>query len=325
MTVAQAQLKPASRMLLANVKKGRIASPLKILLYGPEGIGKSTFGAAAPGAVFLGAEEGTHQLDIARLPRPETFEDVLELVRALTFEAHDYQSLVTDTLDWLEPMIWRYLCKKDGVEYIEQYGEGYGKGYTAAVDEWRRLISALESLQSAKGMHVVLLAHSQIKTFKNPEGEDYDRYQLKMNEKAAGLLKEWCDAVLFAKYETYAKADKRKRVRGVDTGARVIFTERRAAFDAKNRYSLPEQLPLSWPDFAAAVEAGKVAEPATLKEEIQRKAKELGGELEKVILDTLAKAGNDAANLALINNRCNARLAEKAAAQPTATEAEKAN
>lgn len=315
---------PPSRMTLKDVVRGKIHKPIRALLYGPEGIGKSTFGAGAPAAIFLGAEEGTAQLDVVRFPRPESFAEVMDALRTLSTEKHEYKTLVVDTLDWLEPLIWSFICQRDGEKDIESYG--YGKGYTAALDQWRVFIRALERVWSEKGMNVVLLAHAWIKSFKNPTGEDYDRYELKLNAKASGLAKEWCDAVLFAQYETYAKEDKKtKRVRGVDTGARLIFTERRAAWDAKNRYSLPEQLPLAWSDFAAAVDTGKVAEPTDLKAEIQRKAAELGGDLEKVILETLAKAGSDATNLALINNRCNARLAEKAAAQTTATEAEKAS
>lgn len=317
---AQLPIQP-SRMTLKDVVKGKIQKPIRCLLYGPEGIGKSTFGAGAPNAIFLGAEEGTSQLDVERFPRPESFAEVMDALRALTTEQHEYKTLVVDTLDWLEPLIWDFICKRDGEQNIESYG--YGKGYTAALDQWRIFIAGLERVWG-KGMHVVLLAHAWIKSFKNPTGDDFDRYELKLNNKASGLAKEWCDAVLFAQYETYAKKDERtKRIRGVDTGARLIFTERRAAWDAKNRYSLPEQLPLGWSDFFAAVQAGQTADPASLRAEIERKAKELGGDLEKLILETLGKAGSDPSSLAIINNRCNARLAERAAAQPAESSAKK--
>jgi hypothetical protein len=316
------------RMTLAAVVKGKLEHPLKVTLYGVEGIGKSTFGAGAPAPIFLGAEEGTQHLDVARFPKPESIGDVFDAVRVLTDDSHTYQTLVVDTLDWLEPIIWRHLIAKSGsATTIEEVGGGYGKGYTAALDEWRRFLAAIERLQAAKRMHVVLIAHSQVKTFKNPEGDDFDRYQMKINDKAAGLVKEWSDAVLFAKHDTVALKDsKTKRVRGVDTGARLIFTERTAAYDAKNRYSLPGQLPLSWADFFAAVKAGQVADPAVLREEIQRKAKELGGDIEVKTTEWL-KPGRDSGAMAQMNNRLNALLAEKLAATETAADvaAEKVN
>jgi hypothetical protein len=319
--------KPASRMTLGAVVKGKQPHPLKVTIHGPGGIGKSTFGASAPAPIFIGAEDGTGNLDVARFPKPETFAEVFEAVRTLAEDQHDYQTLVIDSLDWLEPMIWRDICRRADATSIEEVGGGYGKGYTAAVDEWRRLLAAIERLQTTKRMHVVLIGHTQVKNFKNPEGPDYDRYILKLNEKAAGLIKEWSDALLFAKYERVAHTDKKtKRVRGVDTGARLIFTEERAAYDAKNRYSLPESLPLSWNDFFASVQAARVAEPSALREEILRKAAELGPEIEAVVKETVVKAGDNAQQLALINNRVNARLAEKAASETAADDAaEKVN
>lgn len=315
---------PPSRMTLAAVKRGKLEVPYRVFLYGVEGIGKTTFGASAPSPIFLGAEDGTAQFDVPRFPRPESFADVLEAISVLGRDAHEYQTLVVDTVDWIEPMIWREVIASDkDAKTIEEVGGGYGKGYTAALDYWRRLVAYLERLQTAKRMHVILLAHSHIKTFKNPEGDDFDRYQPKLNDKAAGLLKEWAEEVLFAKHETLAHKDTKKRVRGVSTGARLLYTERSAAYDAKNRHSLPPELPLSWEDFEAAMKCGAVAPVEDLKAEILRKAKEAGID-DKTISDTLAKAKDRPEELAKINNRLNARLAEKAAAQPTAPSAEKA-
>jgi hypothetical protein len=298
-------------MRLDKVVKGKIVQPVRVTIYGPEGVGKSTFGAGAPKAIYLGPEDGTANLDVTRFPAAESLADVHAAIRVLATEAHDYGSLVVDSLDWVEPMIWDHICQRDGMANVEAYG--YGKGYQVALDEWRKLLSAIEQLRKVKPMHVVLVAHSVIKPFKNPAGDDFDRYELKLNAKASGLIKEWSDAVLFANWETFAKKDdKTKRVKGVSTGARLLYTERKAAYDAKNRYSLPEELPLSWGDFEAAVNAGAVAPVADLKAEIIRKAAELGGDIEAKILATVEKAGDNAESLALINNKCNARLAERA-------------
>src|SRR5512141_4050 len=134
---------PASRMTLKALVKGRVEQKLRVVAYGPEGVGKSTFGAGAPGAIFLGAEEGTAQLDVTRFPRPENWPEVFDALRVLTTEAHGYETLVVDTLDWLEPLIWAYCCQRDGMSNIEDYG--YGKGYQVAVDEWRRFLAALDN------------------------------------------------------------------------------------------------------------------------------------------------------------------------------------
>lgn len=303
-------------MRLDAVVKGKIDQPMRLTMMGPEGVGKSTFGANAPKPIFVGAEDGTAQLDVARFPSPTSLQDVRDAVHVLTNEKHDYETVVFDSLGWIEPLIWAHVCTAAGVATIEEVGGGYGKGYTAAVDHWRTFLASLERLRKAKPMHVIFLAHTHAKTFKNPTGEDYDRYVMNINEKAAGPIYQWCDAVLFANWETFIKEDKKsKRVKGVGVGARIVYTERAAAWDAKNRYNLPEELPLSWVDFEAAVRAGAVAPVVDLKAEIIRKAAELGGETEKKILETLEKAGDDARSLALINNKCNVRISEKGVQQ----------
>ena len=295
------------RMSLRSVVGGRQAQPVRVLLYGVEGIGKSTFAAAAPMPIFIGAEDGTAHLDVQRFQNPEKWQDVLDAVRALTVEKHEYQTLVIDTLDWAEPLLWRKVCADGKVESIEDLG--YGRGYTAALDGWRVLLAGIEELRRVKRMHVVFLAHSWIKPFKDPEGPGYDRYEMKIHAKAGGLMKEWCDCVLFANYETFAQTDaKTKRVRGVDTGARLFYTQRRAAYDAKNRYDLPESLPLSWEDFFAAVQARQPGDPVVLGAAISAKLPQLGKADAEKAQAALVRAGQDAAKLAQLNDWVNAKI-----------------
>lgn len=302
----------ANRMTLASIKSGRITGPYRLLVHGVDGVGKSTFGAAAPSPVFLGTEDGTDHLDVARFPVPQAWEDVLDAIGTLADAPGQYKTLVVDTLDWAEPLIWKYLCVKHKVDSIEEVGGGYGKGYTAAIDEWRVFLAALERLQRERQMNVVLLAHSFIKQFKNPEGDDFDRYILKMNDKAASVVREWCKGVYFANFQTFAVKDKAKRIRGISTGSRLLYTQRTGAYDAKDRYGLPESLSLSWEEFEAAAKAGAPGDPADLKEEITRKAKDLGGDLEKATLESLSRVGADAAKLSHLNSWVNAKVAEKA-------------
>ena len=313
MATANAVPKPApapNRMTLSSITKGRLHKPIRLLLYGVEGVGKSTFGGAAPRPIFLAAEDGTGHLDVERFPAPSSADEAFAAVATLATTDHEFKTFVVDTVDWLEPLLWAGICKRDGMADIEAYG--YGKGYVAALDEWRRFLAAVERLRAAKGMNVIFLAHSWIKPFKNPAGEDYDRWEMKLHPKAGGLLKEWSDVVLFANHEELAVKDKRtKRVRGVSTGARLIYTTRTAAYDAKNRYDLPESMPLDWDTFDAAVGAHRPADPAALAAECARKAKQLGGDIEAKAADAIAKAGGDAVTLAKINSRLNALLNER--------------
>lgn len=276
------------RVGLASATRGKLDTPQRVLAYGPGGVGKSTFASGAPSPLFIGAEDGTAQLDVARV-EPQTWEDIFALVAELASSKHDYRTVVLDTADWAEPLCWSYVCGQAGKKDIEAFG--YGKGYVAALDEWRRLLSWLDRLRAKRGMGVVLLAHSKIHSFKNPEGEDFDRYTLKLHDRAAGLLIEWSDAVLFCQYETFTH-DKNGRTKGIDSGARIMHTVRRAAFDAKNRYGLPEQLPLSWDEFAAGVTAHAPKPPATLKAEIAALLPKLGDATKKAEA-ALARAGDD--------------------------------
>lgn len=327
MTAAQ-PIKPStappvipSRMTLANVQKGKRQRPHRVIQYGPEGIGKSSFAAGAPKPIFIPVEDGTDHLDVERFPKPDSWKDLRAAVRELGTAKHDYQTLVIDTLDAAEALLWKHMIERDvfvpsskGKEKlrdIEDYG--YGKGYGKALEDWRGLLKDIELLQLQRGMHFVGIAHSQVKTFKNPAGGDFDRYELKVNNKAAGLFKEWSDTVLFANYETFAKKDEAnpRRVRGLDTGARLLFTERRAAYDAKHRGHLPDQIPLSWADFAN--ECAKEIDPKAFAEAITRRAAELGDEFVAKVADTLKIAGNNVQSLININNRVNARIAEASA------------
>lgn len=261
---AAAKPVPAPRMTLASVTKGVTARPHRVVLYGVEGVGKTTFAATAPAPIFIGTEEGSGALELARFPRPERWSDMLDAVRVLTEEPHSYRTLALDSLDWAEPLLWAHVCERDsklgpdGKPSIEAYG--FGKGYVAALDEARVLLAALETLQTRRGMHVVLIAHAHLKMLKNPLGEDFERYTLKVHEKLGGAVREWAETVLFANFETFTKADANERHKGFSTGRRLAYTTKSAGFEAKNRYALPEELDLSWSAFDTAVERNRGAE-----------------------------------------------------------------
>jgi len=309
------------RMTLEAITQASGQAPLRVLLLGPEGIGKTTFGAAAPTPVFLGPEGGTSFLAVKprSFPEPRSWADVLDAVRELIDRPSPFQTLVLDTLDWLEPLCWKHVCEKNRKANIEAFG--FGKGYVAALDEWRHLVGGLEKLRRARGMHVVMLAHTQIKTFKNPEGEDYDRFNLKLNEKAGGLLKEWSDAVLFANYKTHVTRDEdAPRAKGYAGGARFIYTERRAAFDAKNRFGLPFEMPLEWDAFFAAYEAhGSGAAAKAVRTELDEAIARVRDEAVRARLVAAADAaGDDTSRLRVGLNKVSALLAAQADADAQA-------
>lgn len=323
MTAAVQQQAPLSRMTLGAITRGKIKRPRRIVVFGPDGVGKTTFAANAPKPIFIGAEQGTDAFDVPRFPPIQVWPEVLEAVRALTEGTHEYETMVLDTLDWAEPLIWRDVCRLANVTTIEEVGGGYGKGYSAALDYWRVFIRALERLQQEKGMHVVLLGHSMIKKFANPTAEDFDRYIMQLNEKAAGLLRQWANGVYFANYETFAVTDKAKRVRGVASGARLLYTQRTAAYDAKDRYGLPTQLPLSWAEFEKAARLGQPMTAGEFTDAIKHQAQRLDATTAAEAMGALGRIGGDVQKLAELHNWVIAKIA--VAAQNAANAAPQTN
>jgi len=292
-------------MTLAALQSGKLQRPLRVLAYGTEGVGKSTFAADAPAPVFLCSEDGTAHLDVVRFPEPQTWQDVFDALDALHGE-HDRQTLVIDTLDWLEPLCWAHVCQANRWKSIED--PGWGKGYTPATAEWRRLLARLDELRDKRGMHLVLLAHSQVRSFANPEGENFDRYELMLHKQASGVMRQWADDVLFMSFEEFAVKGESRKAKGVSEGARIVRTERRAAFDAKNRHGLPFQLPLSWEDYHAAVHAGSPADAAGLEQKIREAV--AGTDIEEKALAAVAKADGDALKLSRILDHARAMKGE---------------
>lgn len=230
---------------LSMVVKGKKAKPPRIVLYGVEGIGKSTFAAEAPETIFISTEDGQDNIDASKFPICKSFADVINQLEFLLNEKHEFKTVALDSLDWLEPLIWQKVSSDHKVNSIEDIG--YAKGYTYALDYWRMVLELLSNVRSHRNMAIILLAHDRIRRFDSPESEPYDRYELKLHDKAAPLLYEWADAILFANYRTaVAKTDvgfQKEVKRGIGGGERFIYTEERPAFKAKNRYNLPASIP----------------------------------------------------------------------------------
>jgi len=230
-------------------------APPRILIHGVAGAGKSTFASRSDKAVFVLTEDGLGVLKVNHFPLARTFDDVMGALAALYSEPHDHKTVVVDSVDWLEPLVWARACKDNNWGSIEE--PGYGKGYVAALDLWRQYLDGLNALRDERAMTVIQIAHTDIKRFDSPEHEPYDRYVIKLHTRAAALLQEHSDVVLFANYRiSTVKSDvgfNKKVTRALGSGERVLYTAERPAFLAKNRYGLPDVLPLDWQAFAAAM------------------------------------------------------------------------
>jgi len=247
--------------MLKKIQRGRASKPPRILLYGVEGIGKSTFGSQAPKPIFVQTEDGLDEIDCDRFPLAATFDDVVAALSELQSEKHDYQTVVIDSLDWLERLIWDELCRQYNVASIEKVDGGYAKGYTHALTYWRRILELAGHLRSDRGMVVICIAHSKVEKFEDPESSAYDRYSPRLHKHAAALVCEWSDAVVFAtrKYRTQTEDAGFGRKRaiaaaiGAGGGERILRCVGGPSCIAKNRYGIAEELPLSWAAFVGAL------------------------------------------------------------------------
>ena len=237
---------------LASIQKSTGIKAPRVLIYGSHGLGKTTFGAGAPSPIFILTEDGLGSIKSEHFPLATAFQHVLDAISSLYSEDHKFQTVVLDSLDWLDNLIWLDINAKH-----DQKDLAYGKGAMIAAEYWRNVLEGLNALRDNKNMAVILIAHSEIKRFDSPEVEPYDRYQPKLQARSSALVQEWCDAVLFANFKTIVKKDDvgfNKTVsRGITTGERLIYTTEKPAYLAKNRFGLPESIPLEWSAFAEAI------------------------------------------------------------------------
>ena len=237
---------------LKSIKKNTAIAAPRIMVYGVEGIGKSTFAAASPNPIYILTEDGLGLLKVDHFPIATSFKDVMDAIGVLYSDKHDFKTVVIDSLDWLEAIIQR-----ETEQNYEAKDLAYGKGAVIAAERWREILDGLNALRNDKGMIVILIAHTAIKRFDSPEVEPYDRYQPKLQERSNAVCREWVDALMFANYKTIVKKDdvgfNQTNNRGISTGERMLFTSERPAYMAKNRYNLPDSIPLSWDAFAEAI------------------------------------------------------------------------
>jgi hypothetical protein len=179
----------------------------------------------------------------------------MEALDSLCSEEHEYGTVVIDSADWLEKLIFKQVAANHKVGSIEEIG--FGKGFGFAVDLWHLILEKLDELRNVKNTGVILLAHTQVKRFDDPLTDSYDRYMLDMHKGGASLLSEWCDLLMFCNYRvSTVKSDigfNQKKTRAVGVGERVLHTQERPGWVAKSRWPLPDTMPLDYEAFSTAL------------------------------------------------------------------------
>jgi hypothetical protein len=249
-----------TEMTLANVTSGRVLRPLRINIYGTDGVGKTTFGANAPSPIFISTEDGSHHVDVARFPVPTTWHELLQAVGVLITEPHEFKTLCIDSMDWAEALCDKHLVERYNADHnntpvIAVTDIPFGRWKALKMKEFTHLLDGLSVLVRDCDMHIVLISHANIVRFEDPEREAYERYSIALQLPALRQkVSEWADFNLFANFDTVVRPTGEgfnKRGIGTSHGKRLLFSRRRAAFDAKARFNIPERMELSWDIFWA--------------------------------------------------------------------------
>lgn len=240
-------------MPLTQIRKGPQQLPRRTLIYGVHGIGKSTFGMMAPKPIFIPTEDGIRDLNVHSFPLAETYDDLMTNCHTLLIEDHDYKTVVVDSLDWSEKLKHAEVCRVQQKKNIEDIG--FGKGYAMANQYWEAFLGIMDDLNRKRGMNIIFIAHSKIERFNSPEVDPYDRFTPDLHKQVCNMIQEWCDEVLFANYKTFTKAVdvgfNKEVTRGIGSGERVLYTSERPSHQAKNRLSLPPEIPLDYEVYAS--------------------------------------------------------------------------
>lgn len=263
---------PAKSLSLSDITSKGSGLPGRYIVYGPEGCGKTSFGAQFPNPLFVQTkgESGLDALidsgrlhDTAHLPECQSWKELLSILNDIANGDHSYQTLVIDTLNGAEPLCHDVVRARDFQGDSGKF-EAFKAGYNVAIGVWRELLNAIDTVRTQKKMAAILLCHTKVETFKNPEGEDYDRYVGAMHKGIWDLTKGWADAILFMNFDVHVKeAERGKRAKAVGGQTRTMYCEKRAAWDAKNRHGLPEEIDMgnsaeeAFANFKAEMAAGR--------------------------------------------------------------------
>lgn len=241
-----------------NITRGRIEAAVRATIYGDEGIGKTTLATQFPAPLVLDTEDGTHHLDVARVSVHD-WKTLTLAVTELAVNPQGFKTVVIDSADWAEKLLTEWLLKTSGKKSIEDFG--FGKGYVMLAEHWTRFLASCDVLVG-QGIHVVFVAHAMVKRTSPPDQTDgYDRFELKLTKQVSPLLREWCDLLLFCNYRTKVVEGNDGRLKATGGKERVMYAEHTAAFDAKNRFQLPAEMPMDIEQLQK-IFAGPAAAPA---------------------------------------------------------------
>lgn len=251
---------------LKSIKRTKSLLPPRTTLYGPPKLGKSTFAGCAPKPIFIQTEDGLESIDADAFPLCQSWEEIMNAVAVLYNDPHEFKTVVVDSADWAEKLLHKYVVaeakkEKATIEGIEDLG--YGKGYVRAAEIFSELLDGLNALRVERGMGVVVICHADIKRFDDPLSNSYDRYQMKLHRQVGKLLVEWSDVLALGQVSTVTAVEKKddfkktERTRALTTGQRVMRTSPSPAYDAGNRYGLPDTIDLTWEAYEAALNAAR--------------------------------------------------------------------
>lgn len=233
-----------------RIENKKVFQPPLLVLYGEPGVGKTTFAVSAPNPFVIDFENGSKNFDVARV-HPESLDDMHEVLDFLLNEKHDYQSIVLDSADWLESSIHKKICKESGANTISDKRNdvtAFGNGHIRAANEFKYVLMRLEEIRNKRNMAIIITGHSHVKRIDEPDGGAYDKYVIKLHDKAGSVLTEWATAILFAKKET--KLDQNGKAH---EGRRVLVADGTKAATAKNRLELPATMDMSWNGFIKSI------------------------------------------------------------------------
>lgn len=298
--------------LLSKVVSGKIEKPHYVLLYGEPGLGKSTFASHAPSPIFLCTEDGTNNLDVSRL-KIDSFTEMLSAVDELATTKHSYKTIVIDTIDHFEPMIFSEVLKENP-KYNNIEKIPYKNGYEYALTYWLKFLSVIEKARE-NGLHIIFLAHEYVKSHNDPMlTESYDKHKIKIHHKAASLLVDKVENVLFVTQKVYLdSSDSGKKAKAYGEGNRVVYTENRPSFVAKNRFNLPFEIPLSWEDFERECKAQKPKDAASMIKYIEENIINLDSSIREQAIEHFEKNKTNPVVLAQIEDRIKAIISTKTA------------
>lgn len=250
---APAKVRPKTG-ILAQVTTRKRRRPPYLVIYGPPGAGKSTVASKAPKPIFIQTERGLDQITVDRLPIPKDFRELWDQIVALDSEEHDYETIVVDTLDAVELLIWQRVCQEGKCKSIEDYAGGYGKGFTRAREIFTGLLNKLSEM--SERFTVVLICHSHVKTISDPMlGTAYDTHKMRLQDKSVEIVRQVVDGILFVQLDMTIQKDnpKARKGRGIVSGDRYFWTQPSTGIEAKNRWNLPNPLEFSWEALEQAI------------------------------------------------------------------------